>query len=285
MATVGGLVIGAVGLGTLYSTCVDCYCVFHKIRAFDRDSEYLASKLETEGALLMRWGERVGLLSGQKRNVDSQLHDLWTKKAVAGVLHCIEILLTDTDKLQTTYGLIPHDRSVGIIGARAASGQQGRCYPQTQVQPSEMIRPEGKRVNILRKFHWSILDKEKFSDLINDLRDLVQRLNELAPPKSNVSDCRVVSKSVPGAPKPNGSSERGDRSEREHREGTSRILGTPRKQDKQLAILPTTYRSPGQAMVIRPKGYVEEIPQPQSIQVRRDDEDSSCKIYRYYRVT
>jgi hypothetical protein len=285
MATAGGLIIGAVGLGTLYSTCIECYCVFHTIRAFDRDSEYLVSKLETEGALLMRWGERIGLLSGHKRDIDPQLHDPWTKKAVAGVLHCIEILLTDTDKLQTTYGLIPHDRSVRIIGPRASSSKQGCCPSQTQVQPSERIRPEGKRANILRKFHWSILEKEKFNDLINDLRDLVQRLNELAPPKSDVSDCRVVSKSVPGLPRPNGSSERGDSNELEHREGTSRILDTPRKQVKQLAILPTPYRSPGQAMLTRPVGYIEEIPRPQSIQVRRDDEDDSGKIYRYYRVT
>jgi hypothetical protein len=285
MATAGGLIIGAVGLGSLYSTCVECYCVFHKMRAFDRDSEYLASKLETEGALLMRWGERVGLLSGHRLDVDPQLHDPWTKKAVAGVLFCIEMLLTNTEKLQTTYGLIPYECSSGITGTRASSRKNGSRNSETQTRPSEMIRLERKSVNILRKFHWSILDKEKFNDLINELRDLVQRLNELAPPKRDGSDRRVDDEGVLGLSRLSGGSERGDPGQREHRKGTSHILDDTRNQDKSLAIMPPLYRSSSRALVVRPKGYVEEIAQPENKQARRDDNDGSYRIYRYYRVT
>src|SRR5437868_4919782 len=135
MATAGGLVIGAVGLGALYSTCVDCYRVFHKIRAFDRDSGYLSSKLKTEGALLMRWVGRVGLLSGSRRDIDSQLYDPWTRKAVAEILFCIEVLLTDMEKLQTSYALTPQGR-IYEVGRPEASNKRPACpYARPHLQP------------------------------------------------------------------------------------------------------------------------------------------------------
>jgi hypothetical protein len=282
MATAGGLIIGAVGLGSLYSTCVECYCVFHKIRAFDRDSEYLGSKLKTEGALLMQWGDRVGLLSGNKRDIDPQLHDPWMREAVAEILGCIEILLTDTKKLQTTYGLIPHERSCEAIGAGALDSKQARPHVRTHTRPSANIRLERKQVNILRKFHWSIIDQEKFNDLITELRDLVQRLNDLAPPKSDAPESRTVGQSIPGLPGFGGGSERGYCTQHQHREGASRAYEDPRKQDEPRTIMAPPCRSSGRALVMRPK--VDEITRTQNTQVQGED-DGSYKIYRYYRIT
>jgi hypothetical protein len=282
MATAGGLIIGAVGLGSLYSTCVECYCVFHKMRAFDRDSEYLGSKLRTEGVLLMRWGDHAGLLSGNKRDIDPQLHDPWMREAVAEILFRIEMLLTDTEKLQTTYGLIPHERGYEVIGAGAPNSKQGHQDARTHARPSEAIRPDRKRVNILRKFHWSILDKEKFNDPIDELRDLVQRLNDLAPPKSDVSDFRAVGQSIPGLPGLGGGSERGCRTQRQHPQGTSRAYEDTRKQNESRTIMYRPSRSSGRALVMPPK--VDEIAQTHNTHVQRED-DGSYKIYRYYRVT
>jgi hypothetical protein len=285
MATAGGLIIGAVGLGSLYSTCVDCYCVFRKIRAFDRDYEYLASKLKTEGALLMRWGERIGLLSGDIRDIDPKLHDPWTKEAVAGVLSCIEMLLTDTEKFRTTYGLTPHGRSDRIVRTRSSSSKQGRRDSQTQTWPSDSIRPERKQVNVLRKFHWSILDQEKFCDLISELRELVQRLNELAPPSRDAPECRVVSNGISGLSGLSSGSERGDRKQHKHREGTSRIVNDTRKQDSPLAIMPPPYRHSDRGWTIHPKSHVEEIAPPRKIKVWHVEDPDNYTTYRYYRVT
>src|SRR2546421_1870230 len=238
MATAGGLVIGAVGLGALYSTCVECYCVFHKIRAFDRDSGYLSSKWKTEGAILMRWGDRVGLLSGSRRDIDSQLYDPWTRKAVAEILFCIEVLLTDMEKLQTSYGLIPHGRIYEVVGAEGSNKRPGFPYARPHPQPSDNIRQGQKRVNILRKFHWSILDKEKFSDLIMELRDLVQRLNDLVRPTSDLADFRTASQRIPAIPGFDGDSERGYRPQPQYCEGDSRAFDVTRKQCESHSIMP-----------------------------------------------
>jgi Prion-inhibition and propagation len=88
MADPGALVIGVVGLGALYSTCVECLSVFRKIRAFDRDYDFLASRLWTEQALLMLWGQRMVLLTGKMRDLDPQLQDPYQGSCSRGtVLH------------------------------------------------------------------------------------------------------------------------------------------------------------------------------------------------------
>lgn len=162
------------------------------------------------------------------------------------------------------------------------TASEGISTPTLHTRPSETIRLERKRVNVLRKFHWSILDKEKFIDLINELRDLVQRLNDLAPPKSDVSDFRTVGQSIPGLPGLGGGSEHGCRTQRQHPQGTSRAYEDTRRQNEPRTIMHRPSRSSGRALVMQPK--VDEIGQTQNTQVQRED-DGSYKIYRYYRVT
>ena len=285
MATAGGLIIGAVGLGTLYTTCVECYTVFHKIRAFNRDSGYLASKLETENALFRRWGERVGLLSRDKRAVDSRLREPWTRKAVEGVLSCVHILLTDTDKFQTTYGLVPFAPTEAMSQTRSSSSKHVRRYSQPQSWPSEVIMPERKHIKILRKFHWSILDQEKFNDLITELRDHVQRLDELVPPKGDVPESRAVKDGVPELSRSSGSSGEGDRSQRIHRGEIFCILPDSRKQKKPLELMPPACQWSDRALTIRPKPDVEEIAPPLTKEIWNIVDHDNHTTHRYYRIT
>jgi hypothetical protein len=281
MADPGGLVIGVVGLGALYSTCVECLSVFRKIRAFDRDYDFLASRLWTEQALLMRWGQRMGLLTGNMQDIDPQLQDPYTKEAVAGVLYCIEILLTDTKKFQTTYGLVPNQRSRKVADAVSSNDKKVRHYSHSQVWLSDSIVPERKQVNLVRKFHWSILDREKFRDLIDEFRELVQRLEELAPaPEPQVAERGV-------SPKPR-SRDRDDRSGRrrlQHRESAWEVEYDIGKRERPFAIMPTKAPSPSRALITQPKSCVKEIAQRHSKEIWRDDEPGSYTTYHYYKIT
>ena len=282
MATAGGLIIGAVGLGSLYETCVECYTVFHKIRAFHRDSRYLASKLETENALFRQWGERAGLMSGRKRGIDPQLRDPWTRRAVEGVLSCIHILLTDTDKFQTTYGLIPFEPSDDITQSRSSSSTQVQRHSNSQSWPSDVTRPERKHVTILRKFHWSILDKEKFNDLVTELRDHVQRLNELVPTKGDAPEYRAVTNDIRERAD---SSKQRDRRQRRHREEFWRVLDETQKQSKPISIMPLPRQVSDRAMTIRPKTYVEEIAPRLTREFWHTEDQDNCATHRCYRIS
>jgi hypothetical protein len=282
MADPGSLVIGVVGLGALYSTCVECFGVFHKIRAFDRDYDFLASKLWTEQALLMRWGQRMGLLTGRMRDIDPQLHDPFTKDAVAGVLYCIEVLLTDTKKFQTTYGLVPNQRSGTVADAVSSNNKKVRHYSHSQVWLSDSIVPERKQVNLVRKFHWSILDREKFRDLIDELRELVQRLEELAPaPEPQVA----AESGVSPRPRSRGRDDRSGRRQPEHRELARGVECDIGKRERPFAMMPAQASSSNRALIMRPKSCVTEIPQWHDKEIWLDDEPGGHTTYRYYRIT
>src|SRR5437764_9305877 len=186
------------------------------------------------------------------------------------------------EKLQTSYGLIPHGRIYEVVGAEGSNKRPGFPYARPHPQPSDNIRQGQKRVNILRKFHWSILDKEKFSDLITELRDLVQRLNDLVRPTSDLADFRTASQRIPAIPGFDGDSERGYRPERQHCEGDSRAFDVTRKQGESHSIMPPPSPPSSQTLVIQPK--VDEIAHNQNTRIQREG-DGSYRIYRYYRIT
>jgi hypothetical protein len=281
MADPGGLIIGVVGLGALYSTCVECFSVFRKIRAFDRDYEFLASRLWTEKALLMRWGQRMGLLTGNMRDIDPQLQDPYTKQAVAGVLFCIEILLTDTKKFQTTYGLVPRQRHGKEADAASSKNMQVRHYSHSQVWLSHNIVPERKQVNLVRKFHWSILDREKFRDLIDELRELVQRLEELAP----APEPQVAEKEASPRAQSSDRDERSGRRRPEHRESAREVEYDIWERERPLAIMPAKTSSSTRALITQPNSCVEEIAPRHSREIWYDDEPGSYTTHRYYKIT
>jgi hypothetical protein len=255
--------------------------IFRKIRAFGRDYDFLASRLWTEQALLMRWGQRMGLLTGKMRDIDPQLQDAYTKEAVAGVLYCIETLLTDTKKFRTTYGLVPNQRSGKVADAVPSNNKKVRHYSHSQVWLSDSIVPERKQVNIVRKLRWSILDREKFRDLIDELRELVQRLEELAPaPEPQVAESGVT-------PRPR-SRDRDDRSARtqpEHRELAREVEYGIGKRERPFAMMPAQAPSSNRVLTIQPKSCVNEIAQWYNKEIWCDDEPGSYTTYRYYRIT
>jgi len=136
-------------------------------------------------------------------------------------------------------------------------------------------------VNLVRKFHWSILDKEKFRDLIDELRELVQRLEELAPaPEPQVAEMGV-------SPRPR-SGDREDQSGRrrpEHRESARQVEYDIGKRERPFAIMPARAPSPNRLLIRQPKSCVKEIAQRHGKEIWGDDEPGSYTTYRYYKIT
>ena len=101
-----GLAFGAVGLATLFSTCIDCFAFVEYGRAYGRDYEILLTKFDIEKTRLLQWGDGVGLLSmsKDKQNGHSLLDNKVTGLMIERVLQCIAVLLTDADQLRSKYG-------------------------------------------------------------------------------------------------------------------------------------------------------------------------------------
>jgi Prion-inhibition and propagation len=102
---VAGLVLGAARLAGLFSACLDCFALIDSGHTHGRDLEILLTKLDVEKTRLLQWGDAVGLLSSYPRSRNTLLDVDHTRSMIERVLNCIFMLLTDTDKLRSKYGM------------------------------------------------------------------------------------------------------------------------------------------------------------------------------------
>ncbi|PTB62960.1 hypothetical protein BBK36DRAFT_1184123 [Trichoderma citrinoviride] len=187
MAEVLGTALGVVGfIGQLFDGCVKAYGYFTTAANLDADSQRMLCKVRIEEMRLVVWGREWGVAEGKfdehlsERN--PQLRLLATQ-----ILEQLHGTVTDFKKLQDRYGLVDE-----------AAGKSGR----EDVSPSRKgSRDEGRRMNGLKmtstslttsdrswrrelglRTKWVIGDKDKFANLLKDLKDFNDGLEALFPP-------------------------------------------------------------------------------------------------------
>ncbi|KAL8731893.1 MAG: hypothetical protein Q9181_004154 [Wetmoreana brouardii] len=184
MAEAASLVIGIAGLAGVCNACLEAFSLISAGRSLGRDFEILATKLDIEKTLLLHWAERVGLLTIQDEHpiYDARFSDAQTHTAVINTLSCVLYLLTDSERLQSQYGLLQSSPDViapevsGLLSS-FRMGAFTRSYQRLQIRI-------GRRQNdtaLLSRTKWAIRDRDKFGSLINELGRFISYLNELLP--------------------------------------------------------------------------------------------------------
>jgi hypothetical protein len=102
MAEAAGLVLGVVGLISVFKDAVDLFNDFTDSRDLGRDYEILDSKIDIERTILLQWADHVKLL---RPDCDSRLLEANTQQAVARILACIRFLMSGESELKHRYGL------------------------------------------------------------------------------------------------------------------------------------------------------------------------------------
>ncbi|KAL7817820.1 prion-inhibition and propagation domain-containing protein [Trichoderma gracile] len=200
MAEVLGTAIGVVGfIGQLFDGCVKAYGYFTTAANLDADSQRMLCKVRIEEMRLVVWGREWGVaegrfdehLSGSERS-NPQLRLLATQ-----ILEQLHGTVTDFKKLQDRYGLVD-EAATG--GKSSGSGRDG----DDDVSPAARkgSRDEGRKMNGLKmtsmsssttserswrkelglRTKWVIGDKDKFANLLKDLKDFNDGLEALFPP-------------------------------------------------------------------------------------------------------
>ena len=105
--------IGAVGLVTLLTTCVECFEYIDAAKSCGRDMELLTTKFAIEKARLLIWGESVGILSTPAGN--TKVESPHVRPIVEQILNCIRMLFEDTNALTARYGLKPVEDSASSL--------------------------------------------------------------------------------------------------------------------------------------------------------------------------
>jgi hypothetical protein len=177
MAEAVGLVLGAVALLSTFKDCLDLFQDISAARSLGSDYELLNTKLDIEKTLLLQWADRVRLL--HPHSYDSRLDDPVIYKAISSIFSAVQRLLSESTDLQYRYGMKRVDRRTEVIPAM--SGTRMNQFLRDFENLNLRIDATQKEASIKQRFCWVVKDKEKFSSLIQELSNLVAKLNDIVP--------------------------------------------------------------------------------------------------------
>lgn len=176
MAEVLGTALGLIGgvgvLGQIFDGCVKAYAFFTSASNFGRDSERLVCKIRIEEMRLLVWGREWGVVEGrleahlqaEKNAGNERMRALATQ-----ILTELYRTITDFNKLQDKYGLREESsdplNEKGISKLSTSPGVAGRIRNELHLRA-----------------RWVITDKDKFTVLLQDLKDFNDGLEQLFPP-------------------------------------------------------------------------------------------------------
>ncbi|KAM0246276.1 hypothetical protein ACHAQJ_010279 [Trichoderma viride] len=183
MAEAIGTAIGVIGfIGQLFDGCVKAYGYFTTAANLDADSQRMLCKVRIEEMRLTVWGREWGVAEGRfdehlsERN--PQLRVLATQ-----ILEQLHGTVTDFKKLQDRYGLVDEgngQESPSPPPPRKGSKDDGKKTNGFKRTTSSGERSWRKEIGLRTK--WVIGDKDKFGNLLTDLKDFNDGLERLFPP-------------------------------------------------------------------------------------------------------
>ncbi|KAJ1324745.1 Prion-inhibition and propagation [Microdochium nivale] len=181
-----------IGVAGVFTTCVDAFGYFKLYQNATKDIEIVLQKLDIEKARLLFWGENLGILSADRRN--PQLLDERIANLVKRILGQIHELLTDSDKLTTTYGVRTPDssflRAVDYLSAKSQAIYQpssDRFWVRNASRLADFTR--GSRA---ARTKWAIHERQKFQELVNTLSNFIEDLFKLIHVSREILDHVVV---------------------------------------------------------------------------------------------
>jgi len=180
-----------IGVAGVFTSCVDAFGYFKLYQNATRDIEVVLLKLDIEKARLLIWGENVGIFSANHCN--SQLLDERVAELIRQILAQIQELLTDSEKLRTSYGVrtldSPLSRAVDYISAKSLAIFRPSA---SRFLTRNVTRLSGfARGNPASRTRWAIHERQKFQELVIDLSHFVDRLFELINISREIVD-RVI---------------------------------------------------------------------------------------------
>lgn len=186
--------IGAAGLAGLFGTCIQAVEIMSKAARYGPAFEVLAVKVDVEKTRLTIWGEYAGLATQRFRsrsNKNEYLHaDLRRKHvqvAVAELLACLVKIFEDADELRKKYGISkePDPASASDAVALHASSSPGFSLTgrlrQAYQKVSHSAHHRQKDSSLGTKVRWAAIDAKRFRHLVDELKGINDRLDNLTP--------------------------------------------------------------------------------------------------------
>ncbi|KAF3924635.1 hypothetical protein AA313_de0203382 [Arthrobotrys entomopaga] len=166
MAEIAGLVIGGLGLATIFSSVIGlCECVrFGK--SFGEDYETALTRLSIIKLRISRW---AAALQDQDEDFTTSEDGQHASKILERIKHLFEEL----QDLSLRYP--------GSVALYDPLGDTGNEVRNLVSAITKIVRRRQKRAGFLRKTVWAVYDKEKFKKLLDEVTSLVDGLVGLFP--------------------------------------------------------------------------------------------------------
>ncbi|CAI6339167.1 unnamed protein product [Periconia digitata] len=201
-----GLGVGVAGLAGLFSSCIECFELVQRGRYLGQEYTILETKFTNQRLRLLTWGWACGFADPER--YDNRLEDEELRSCIeATLLHLIS-LLNNGKELKNKYGLKQEQTGhhVLAVASSALDTLIGRSLPSTTTilgQKLHDFRDKIVRTQKGTKFtsamRWAIEDKQKFTELVQHLKDLIDDLEGLtkwldtAERQRNMLKCEVQS--------------------------------------------------------------------------------------------
>lgn len=197
-----GLALGAIALIGLFKECVDLFEYFSASRSAERDRRILETKLDIEKTLFLQWAEKVHLL--KLTDFEDRLHSRPAlKDTIQKTLESIHTLLSDSENLRKRYGLKQAKsrqalKTLPTLATDQKEGQGQKGESTTTISHHRMLRFQAEfaalrldqsdansqgKISKSKKALWVIVDRDKFSKLLEELSYFITRLYDLFPPE------------------------------------------------------------------------------------------------------
>lgn len=201
-----GFTAGIVALAGLFSTCVECWEYFQSAQSLERDYALLATKLEVEKTRFLMWGNTIGVVTPDRRDINLDLPHV--PPLVEKILNCMIVIFTDSEALVSKYGLqqtkpAEHDSCApGLIAQRTTlSSNQLSKFKLSVKQFQALFKGHQQSINLFGRTRWAIRDRGKFGILVDDLRQLIDSLRDITSSStSSIRERKAIAEELESLP-------------------------------------------------------------------------------------
>lgn len=182
MATVFGVVGGAVSIATAFTACVDCFNYVQLGRHFGRDHQTVLLVLDAERLRLTRWGAAVGIYHDPKLGkASATAEEVSNAKAI---MFQLLSLFEDSAKVSEKYKL------------SARAGEDLAVLNQSDFNPLVLdlsnsmrllARKRQKVISPLKVVTWALYHRAESKELSESIGRLLDKLEEAFPAHGSVT--------------------------------------------------------------------------------------------------
>lgn len=170
-----GLAISVAGLTALFDACLRGFDLIERGKDFSRDHAVLLTRFDAQRAMLVIWGDAVGLSGTDDFSQSKCLSNPHLRTMIKAHLNCISMIFEDASQLSLKYGLKLVQSRPNHQTATARSGSPFRSY----------LAWFQKKTSYRRKATWVMRDLKKFESMLDNLSKLIAELREIT---SSIAD-------------------------------------------------------------------------------------------------